>query len=66
MKGTTRSRSRRRSRSRGGWLGLFNSTFLCRWPRRACRCRCRFGTCGSNALGLAREGFLAHLNPVVL
>ena len=60
MKGATRSRSR------GGRLGLFNSGFLCRWPGRACRCRCRFGTGGSNAFGLAREGFLAHLNPVVL
>jgi hypothetical protein len=60
MKGTTRSRSG------GGRLGLFNSSFLCRWPGRACRCRCRFGTRGSDALRLAREGFLAHLNPVVL
>ena len=60
MKGTTRSRSG------GGRLGLFNSSFLCRWPGRASRRRCRFDTRSSNALGLAREGFLAHLNPVVL
>jgi hypothetical protein len=60
MKGTARSRSG------GGRLGLFNSSFLCRWPGRACRGNCRFGARGSDALGLTREGFLAHLNPVVL
>jgi hypothetical protein len=60
MKGTTRGRRG------GGRLGLFNSSFLRRWPGRACRCRYRFGTRGSEALGLARESFLAHLNPVVL
>jgi hypothetical protein len=59
MKGTTRRGSG------GGRLGLFNGTFLCRWPGRASRCRCCFGTRGSDALGLARKGFLAHLNPVV-
>ena len=60
MKGATRSRSG------CGRLCLFNSSFLCRWPGRACRCRCHFGTRGSDALGLARESFLAHLDPVVL
>lgn len=60
MKGTTRSRSGR------GRLGLFNNSFLCRWHGRSCRCRRRFGTRGSDALGLPREGLLAHVNPVVL
>ncbi len=58
MKGTTRSRSG------GSRLGLFDSSLLCGWG--ACHCRCRFGACGSDALCLAREGFLAHLDPVVL